>query len=207
MKNKVYLYIFDTMADWEFGYLNAELQSGRYFKEGATPLKIVTMGNSKEPITTMGGLRVIPDITIDEFNMDNAAVLILSGGNTWSDKIHDSILSLAEKCLENSIVVAAICGATIALARVGLLDKRYHTSNNLKYLKMACPNYTGESYYKQELAVNDNNLITASGIAPLEFAMEVFKKLDTFSPAVLEAWYQLYKTQNPKFYLDLVNKN
>ena len=29
---KVYLYVFDTMADWEIGYLMAELNTGRYFK-------------------------------------------------------------------------------------------------------------------------------------------------------------------------------
>ena len=31
---KVYLYVFDTMADWEIGYLMAELNTGRYFKRG-----------------------------------------------------------------------------------------------------------------------------------------------------------------------------
>lgn len=34
MNNTVYLYVFDTMSDWEIGYLTAELNSGRYFKKG-----------------------------------------------------------------------------------------------------------------------------------------------------------------------------
>lgn len=42
---------------------------------------------------------------------------------------------------------------------------------------MVCPNYKGEQLYKMEPAVCDENLITASGVAPLEFAMEVLKKL------------------------------
>lgn len=29
----VYLYAFPTMSDWEYGYLMAELNSGRYFKK------------------------------------------------------------------------------------------------------------------------------------------------------------------------------
>ncbi|MGX1079590.1 hypothetical protein RKD51_000727 [Bacillus sp. SLBN-57] len=29
----VYLYAFHTMSDWEYGYLMAELNSGRYFKQ------------------------------------------------------------------------------------------------------------------------------------------------------------------------------
>ncbi len=42
---------------------------------------------------------------------------------------------------------------------------------------MTCPNYKGEKYYEMEPVVSDTNLITASGIAPLEFAREVLKKL------------------------------
>ena len=31
MKNrKVYMYVFDTMSDWEVAYLTAELNTGRY---------------------------------------------------------------------------------------------------------------------------------------------------------------------------------
>ncbi|MCX8129540.1 MAG: DJ-1/PfpI family protein [Clostridia bacterium] len=77
MKTRVYLYVFDTMADWEVGYLNAEVQSGRYFKKWQEPLKIVSIGNTKDTIVTMGGLRVIPDIAIEEFNIDDAAALVM----------------------------------------------------------------------------------------------------------------------------------
>jgi len=28
----IYLYVFDTMADWEIGYVTAELNSGRYYR-------------------------------------------------------------------------------------------------------------------------------------------------------------------------------
>lgn len=30
---KAFLYVFNTMSDWEYGYLIAELNSGRYFKK------------------------------------------------------------------------------------------------------------------------------------------------------------------------------
>lgn len=30
---KIYVYIFDTLADWELGYVTAELNSGRFFKK------------------------------------------------------------------------------------------------------------------------------------------------------------------------------
>ncbi|MBP1908846.1 hypothetical protein [Methanolobus bombayensis] len=41
---------------------------------------------------------------------------------------------------------------------------------SLKAKKSACPNYTGEEFYRDEPVVIGNNVITASGVAPLEFS-------------------------------------
>jgi putative intracellular protease/amidase len=205
MKNTVYLYIFDTMADWEVGYLNAELNSGRYYRKGSQPLKIVTVGIDNTPVITMGGIKIIPDIGYKEFIIEDAAALILPGGNTWTESIHDPILKKTEECLQKGAIVGAICGATMGLAEKGMLNNRWHTSNDLGFLKMTCPNYEGEVYYKQEPAVTDRNLITASGIAPLEFTVHVLKKLDVFSLETLDSWYNLYCTHEPKYFYELIS--
>lgn len=205
MNNIVYLYVFDTMADWEVGYLTAELNSGRYYKKGLTLSKIVTVGIEKTPITTKGGLKILPDIKLDECNIENADAFILPGGDTWVETIHEPIFKTVEQCLKKNILVAAICGATIGLAQKGLLDSRWHTSNDLEYLKMICPNYTGEKYYKKESVVTEGKLITASGIAPLEFALNVLKALDVFTSHTLDAWYNLNKTHEPKYFYELMN--
>lgn len=201
----VYLYVFDTMSDWEIGYVAAELNSGRYFREGLAPAKIVTVGIEKNPVTTMGGLKIMPDLTVEECSMKSVDALILPGGNTWTEAIHAPILKIAEMCLKEGIVVGAICGATIGLAQAGLLDSRWHTSNDLAYLKMICPSYTGNEYYKVESAVTDGKLITASGVAPLEFSVHVLKALDVFSPKTLDAWYRLNKTHEPTYFYELMN--
>ncbi|MBP1310800.1 putative intracellular protease/amidase [Paenibacillus sp. 1182] len=205
MNSTVYLYVFDTMADWEIGYLTAELNSGRYYKKGLAPSKIVTVGMEKTPVTTMGGLKILPDIKLDECSIESTDALILPGGNTWTETIHQPILKIVERCLEESIWVAAICGATMGLAQAGLLNSRWHTSNDLEYLKMTCPTYTGENYYKMESAVTDGKLITASGTAPLEFSVHVLKALGVFSSKTLEAWYSLNKTHEPKYFYELMN--
>ncbi|MFT9367186.1 type 1 glutamine amidotransferase family protein [Paenibacillus polymyxa] len=205
MNSTAYLYVFDTMADWEIGYLTAELNSGRYYKKGLVPSKIVTVGMEKTPVTTMGGLKILPDIKLDECSIESTDLLILPGGNTWTETIHQPILKVAERCLEKGIWVAAICGATIGLAQAGLLNSRSHTSNDLEYLKMICPTYTGEKYYKMESAVTDGKLITASGMAPLEFSVHVLKALGVFSSKTLEAWYSLNKTRASKHYYELMN--
>lgn len=205
MNNTVYLYVFDTMADWEIGYLTGELNSGRYYKKGLSPSKIVTVGTKKNPVITKGGIKILPDIELDEFNIENAKALILPGGDTWTETIHEPILSKAEQCLKKGIIVAAICGSTIGLAHKGLLDSNCHTSNDLGYLKMICPNYAGEQYYKHETAVTDGKLITASGIAPLEFTLHVLKALEVFSTKTIDAWYNLYITHESEYFYELIN--
>ncbi|ADM71266.1 putative protease YdeA [Paenibacillus polymyxa E681] len=205
MNSTVYLYVFDTMADWEIGYLTAELNSGRYYKKGLSPSKIVTVGMEKTPVTTMGGLTILPDIKLDECSIESMDALILPGGNTWTETIHQPIFKIAERCLEEGIWVAAICGATMGLAQAGSLNSRWHTSNDLEYLKMTCPTYTGEKYYKMESAVTDGKLITASGTAPLEFSVHVLKALGVFTSKTLEAWYSLNKTRASKYYYELMN--
>ncbi|MFF2092402.1 type 1 glutamine amidotransferase family protein [Paenibacillus sp. NPDC058174] len=205
MNNTVYLYVFDTMSDWEAGYLTAELNTGRYFRQGVAPAKIVTVGIEKTPVTTMGGLKIIPDVKVEECSIKDIDALILPGGNTWTEAIHEPILKIAAMCIEEGVVVGAICGATLGLAGAGLLDSRPHTSNDLAYLKMICHSYSGEKHYKPECSVTDGKLITASGVAPLEFTVHVLKALDVFSPETLDAWYGLNKTHESRYFYDLMN--
>ncbi|OMF12153.1 glutamine amidotransferase [Paenibacillus amylolyticus] len=201
----VYLYVFDTMSDWEIGYLTAELNSGRYFRKEVELLQVITVGADKHPVTTMGGLNILPHISIDECALKSNDVIILPGGNTWMDTIHDPLLKKVTASIEEGTVIAAICGATVGLAKMGLLNSRQHTSNDLEYLKMICPDYTGETYYETEPAVTDGNVVTASGIAPLEFTMHVLKRLDVFAPETLQAWSNLYQTLEPKYFYELMN--
>ncbi|HWP96012.1 MAG TPA: type 1 glutamine amidotransferase family protein [Syntrophomonadaceae bacterium] len=205
MRNTVYLYVFDTMADWEASYVIAELNSGRYFKKESIKFSVKTVGLNKEPIITMGGVGIIPDFSVEECSIEAAIALVLPGGDTWLEALHAPIFEKTKEFLQAGVLVAAICGATIGLANTGFLDERYHTSNDLTYLQTVCPNYTGGSFYRQEPAVIDANLITASGIAPLEFAYQVLKSLAVFSPQTLESWYSLYATREAKYFYALMS--
>ena len=47
-------------------------------------------------------------------------------------------------------------------------------------------------------------MITASAMKSLEFAREIFERLDVYEGKILEAWYGLFKTGNPRYYAALV---
>lgn len=203
MKEKtIYLYVLDTLSDWEPGYALAEINSGRMFRKGAQKFIVQTVGAGKEPITTMGGIKIKPDISVTEVSLKNAALLMLIGADLWDDPKHRPVLSLTRQFLESGIPVAAICGATGALANEGILDEYRHTSNDPGYLKQL-QGYSGGDNYVMEPAVRDGDLITASGLAPLEFAREILARLDVVEPAALTAWYNLYTTREAKYFYEL----
>ena len=111
----VYVYILDTLADWELGYVTSKLHSGRFFKKGAPQLSLKTVGNAKDPIHTMGGLTVVPDCLIDDVAVCETSVLLLPGANTWNDPKQGAIIEKASELLSAGATVGAICGATAAL--------------------------------------------------------------------------------------------
>lgn len=199
-----YLYVLNTLADWEIGYITAELNSGRYLDKTKPPVQLIKIGNTKEPIKTMGGITVTPDESVDDITFKEGDLLILPGADTWFEESNNKIMDIVSDLINRNVIIAAICGATIALANKGFLNKRNHTSVDKEFLKMTCPQYTGEEFYINEPAVIDGNLITATGLAPLEFANAIFGKTGVMKPETSEAWYQLFKTKEEKYFYSLM---
>lgn len=190
----IYVYVMDTLADWELGYVTAELNSGRFFKEGAPKVTLKTVSYSKEPVTTMGGMRIVPDCVIADIEVAEANVLLLPGSNTWNDQKHYAIIEKASEFLSIGAMVGAICGATAALANFGLLDERPHTSNGPGFLEMVAPSYKGQSHYLDEPSVVGDNLITASSTGGLLWARQIIEHLEVFETTTLDAWYNYFNT-------------
>lgn len=196
----VHLLILNGMADWEPGFVIAHINrpmpgisSGYYVK---------TVGLDRTPIRTMGGLTIVPDMALSDLVSTQSAMLILPGADLWMDKITDPMLLKAREFVENGVPVAAICGATFGLARVGLLDDRKHTSNDPNWL--ASSGYRGNHLYRNEPVVKDREVITASMTSSLEFAKIILETLEILNPKALAAWYGLFKTGSPACYLELM---
>lgn len=200
----IYVYVLDTLADWELGHVTSELNSARFFKKGAQGVSLKTVSYSKEPIHTMGGMNILPDCLIDDIVVDKNSVLLLPGADTWHDPKHGAIIEKASEFLSLGAMVCAICGATAALANAGLLDKRPHTSNGVGFLDMVSPTYKGQSYYIDEPSVADNNLITASSTGSLLWAKQIFEQLQVFQPDTLEHWYKYFSTGEPQHFFALM---
>lgn len=201
---EVYVYVMETMADWELGYVMAELHSKRYFRKDAPEIEVKTVGDTKDAVQSMGGLTILPDYTMDEIKTKPSNLLILPGSNTWNDPKHEGILNKAEEFLKAGAGVAAICGATVALAERGLLDERQHTSNGVGFLDMMCPGYKGQKSYVDELSVVSDNLITAGSTGGLLMAKQILDYLHVFQAETLKAWYEYFSTGKAEYFFELM---
>ena len=200
----IYVYVLDTLADWELGYVTSELNSGRFFKKGAQRVSLKTVSYSKEPIHTMGGLTIVPDCLTDDIVVSKTSMLLLPGADTWNDPKHSAIIEKASELLSADATVCAICGATAALANFGLLNNRPHTSNGAGFLEMVSPCYKGKNFYIDKPSVADNNLITASCTGALLWAKLIIEHLGVFKSNTLQAWYEYFSTGEPEYFFALM---
>ncbi|HMK22697.1 MAG TPA: type 1 glutamine amidotransferase family protein [Terriglobales bacterium] len=170
MTNTAYLLLQDGYADWEPASAVAELRRTFAFA-------VKSLGLTAAPVISMGGLKVTPDLALADFVPETAAILILPGGDSWTQGEVPEVSRAARALIAAKRPVAAICAATLALAHCGLLDDRRHTSNGREFIGQFVKTYRGAEFYQPAPAVRDRGVITANGLAPIAFAAEIFREL------------------------------
>jgi putative intracellular protease/amidase len=184
----VYFFAVDGFADWEAAHALAELRRHGGFR-------VETVGLTTQPVVSMGGLRIVPSKSLDELDPQDVAAFILPGGDRWETMPMEAELESVLKRLDaQGVPIAAICAATVAISRIGLLRGRRHTSNGLSYLQSHVPNYAERQNYVDAPAVRDRGLITASGLADVEFARELFEELGVLTAADRALWTDIFRT-------------
>jgi putative intracellular protease/amidase len=137
---------------------------------------------------------VHPTSVIAAVDPSDVAVFILPGGDRWENQsLEPELGDLLHELDRRGVPIAAICGATVAIARAGLLRGRRHTSNGLRYLQEQVPGYAEQDNYVDEPAVRDRGLITASGLADVEFAAAIMAELNVLSPDDRTLWTSLFR--------------
>jgi len=184
-KHTAYLLIQNGYADWEPATALAELRRTFGFE-------VKTLGLDTQPIVSMGGLKLTPDLPLSEYAPEQAAILILPGGDSWMAGELPAVSHALKATFTEGRSVAAICAATLALAHCGLLNDHQHTSNGKDFLGKFVPSYSGQDLYQPKPAVRDRGIITANGLSPFPFAAEIFRTLAPEREDEIKFYEQLY---------------
>jgi len=186
-KRNCYLFVFNDYADWEPALAIATLNKYSDFS-------IFTFSKDGLPVQSMGGIEIHPQYSMHDINPDTIDLLILPGGEIWSEGGNEEISPLVNNLLDRHGNIAAICDATIFMARHGYLNAIWHTSNDLKFLCEKVPSYTGKHWYENIPCVVNDNIITANGAGMIEFAIEILRQQKIMDDENLVKLYDLYKS-------------
>ncbi|RUL75322.1 DJ-1/PfpI family protein [Dyella choica] len=191
MRDTVYVLVFEGFADWQVALALAEIR-----RPGEWEVR--SAGFTREPVTSMSGMRVLPDVSLEELDLDAAALLILPGGHLWLSTQVEQATAVARRMHEAGVPIAAIDLGVLTLARAGLLEHCRHTGNWPGQIGRAVATYAGHGQYDANvLAVADGGVVTASHLGSIEFAREVIHTLDLYSASDREHWYRLFKHAVP----------
>jgi putative intracellular protease/amidase len=186
-KKKCYLFVFDGYADWEPALAIAMLNTYSDFS-------IHTFSIDGSPVESMGGVEVTPQTSLAAIDPDSIDLLILPGGEAWADTGNEQITPLVKKLADRKGNIAAICDATVFMARHGYLNATWHTSNGPQYLSEKVSSYRGEQWYENLPAVVHDNIITANGAGMIEFAIEILKQQRVMDEETIDKVFDLYKS-------------
>ena len=201
MKN-IAIYATETMSDWEYAYLTTQVAEA----EAQVPdrFKVLFVGESLEAVRSKGGIEVVPCLTLQDIqNRTDIAAFVVPGADTYFDG-HEQLLETIKVLNKNEVLLAAICGGTVAFARAGVLDHCKHTSNAKGFLSAV--NYANIDGYKEEDVVFDGGVITASGLAPVLFTAAVLRAAGVYPDDVVDAWLQLHEQRTEAAFVEHMNK-
>ncbi len=187
MNKKIALLIYPEFSFQEIANLSALF---RWYYDTMT----VTFSSSKTPIKSEEGFLILPNKTLDEFDIKEYDCLILSGCSDLREPLRDDKIMDFLKTFKGNkdFVIGAICAGPLFLSKAGLLkDKKFINSLYIEMNKKF--NFVNEHNIVYQPIVEDKNIITAVGTAYKEFAIAVARKLgyncpDTAYAGVPDNW-------------------
>ncbi len=167
-------------ADWEYALIAGT--GGPYYG-----LDVEYFTPEPGEVHSQGGLAAVVSRNMDEISGWQPDAVAVIGSAVWQTGQAPDIAAMLKAQHSAGTVVAGICGATLALARAGLLNDVPHTSNNADFLTQNVPGYAGSKLYQPTpSAVSHDRVITAPGTAPVSFTAAVFESVGLAQDTVLQ---------------------
>jgi len=180
---KILVFIFDEMTDYEITFIS-HLLSADAGKE------IITIAYEDKMIKGRSGFLYKPSRLVDDVLDEDVEGLIITGG--WYGQTKPELMKLINNLNSKGKLISAICGAgTVFLAKAGVLNNVKYTTPIVEWTQKHIEIYGNEDPFPREnfvseRVVRDRNIITAQGIAFIDFAIEICD------------WFNLFENQDDK---------
>jgi len=189
--------IYPMFSNYEIALTLAIFE--RYGKE------VVTFAKDKSPVKCEEGLHILPDKTLEEFEINDYDCLLLSGisGDPRGVIFDDTYTNFLKQFIgREDILIASNSISPTLLARAGLLKGKKFCVGMYEESRAELDFFEYENLQRAPLVV-DGNIITAMGLAYREFAIEIAHKLGYDCPPDL--WSGIKYPINPEDYIFTMN--
>jgi transcriptional regulator GlxA family with amidase domain len=141
-------------------------------RDDPSPFAVLLVAQQAGVVTAAGGLRVIPDVTLDA--CPGLDVLVVPGGWGTRREIHNAeLLAWIAQRGRQVETLTSVCTGAMLLGHAGLLDGRRATTHwrSLDWMSESFPQVTVERALH---VVEDGHVVTSAGIsAGIDMALRV----------------------------------
>jgi transcriptional regulator GlxA family with amidase domain len=129
---------------------------------GQPAFKIYTVGVSREPITSLGFVKITPEFTIDDAPTPD--ILVIPGGGTGVLLKNEKFMAWATSTAKEAPILLTVCTGAFVPAQAGLLDGLDVTTwyNAIDRLKKAAPKANVQNGRR---FVDNGRIITTAGVS------------------------------------------
>jgi putative intracellular protease/amidase len=180
---KILVFIFDGMADYEIAFISHLLNT-------SADKEIITIAYEDKMIEGRTGFSFRPSELVADVLNDDVEGLIITGG--WYGETRPELIELINNLNSKGKLISAICGAgTIFLAKAGILHNVKYTTPAVKWTQKHIEVFGEKDPFPREnfvsdRVVRDGNIITAQGIAFIDFALEICD------------WFNMFESQEDR---------
>ena len=166
---KVLVFIYEEMADFEITFVTHLL--------GADAGKeIVTIAYEDKLIKSKSGVIYKPSRLIKDVLEEEVEGLRIPGG--WNGEIRPELIELIQGLNAKGKLLGAICAGPRFLAKAGVLDNVKYTTSIAQWTEKHVEQFKENDPFPREnfvfqRVIRDGNIITAQGVAFVDFAIEV----------------------------------
>jgi transcriptional regulator GlxA family with amidase domain len=141
-------------------------------RDEPSPFEVLVIAEKQQTITAVGGLKVIPDHSIE--TCPPLDVLVVPGGmGTRVEITNERLLAWIAARGKTVETLTSVCTGAMLLGKAGLLDGRHATTHwrSLPWMRESFPAVTVE---EKMHVVEDGNVLTSAGIsAGIDMALRV----------------------------------
>jgi len=148
---------------------------------GAANYDVYTVAETKEPVTTAMGMKVVPSYTFGDAPQPD--ILLVPGGGVRATEKSEPTLAWVRKANDKTEITISVCNGAFILASAGLLDglSATTTAHNIEPMRAAFPKV---HVVNDQRFVDNGKIITTGGLtAGIDGALHVVSRLESLGEA------------------------